>query len=150
MMGGRELGADTADTAVPEANAYEFQSGSIIDMLKKLQTEFVDKKGQCEKEEMNSKHAFDMVVADLVDTIENSNKSIEEKTALKESKEERAAQAKGELASTEDSKANSETTLKDMTTECSEKSMSFDEKQKLRAEEIEALAQATEILSDPA
>merc|ERR1740117_2214205 len=99
MMGGRELADDSADGQAPEANAYEFQSGGIVDMLKKLQTEFVDKKGQCEKEEMNSEHAFNMVVADLVDTVENSNKDASEKTAMKESKLQRQAQAKGELAS---------------------------------------------------
>merc|ERR1719377_454550 len=84
----------------PEANAYEFQSGGIVEMLKKLRDEFRTKLADCEKEEMNSKHAFDMVVQDLVDSIENSNQSIEEKKVTKARKEEKAAQDKKELAST--------------------------------------------------
>merc|ERR1719450_1423480 len=84
----------------PEANAYEFQSGSIIDMLKKLKDEFRTKLGECEKEEMNSKHAYDMVVQDLVDSIENSNQSIEEKKVSKARKEEKTASNKKELAAT--------------------------------------------------
>merc|ERR1719201_744885 len=88
------------DYAAPEANAYEFQSGGIIEMLKKLKDEFRSKLADSEKEEMNSKHAYDMVVQDLVDSIENSNDTIEEKKVTKARKEETAAEDKKELAST--------------------------------------------------
>merc|ERR1719281_1415017 len=134
------------DYAAPEANAYEFQSGGIIDMLKKLKDEFRTKLADCQKEEMNSKHAYDMVVQDLVDSIENSEATIEEKKMTKARKEENAAADKKELASTKTMKAEDEKTLSDMQVECKEKGMSFDEKQKLRAEEIEAIQQATKIL----
>merc|ERR1719388_595510 len=87
-------------------------------------------------------------MADLTDTIENSEKTIEEKTALKEHKASTAASNKKELAATTASKAEDESTLADMDTECKEKMMSFDEKNQLRAEEIEAIAKAVEILSD--
>merc|ERR1719450_309376 len=130
----------------PEANAYEFQSGSIIDMLKKLKDEFRTKLADCQKEEMNSKHAYDMVVQDLVDSIENSEATIEEKKVTKARKEEKAAADKKELASTKTMKAEDEKTLSDMQVECKEKQLSFDEKQKLRSEEIEAIQQATKIL----
>merc|ERR1719487_112650 len=133
--------------ASPEANAYEFQSGGIVDMLKKLKDEFRGKLGECQKEEMNSKHAYDMVVTDLVDSIENSNANIEEKTVTKARKEEQAAEDKKSLAATKQMKAEDEQTLTDTKTECSEKKLSFEEKQKLRAEEIVALGKATEILS---
>merc|ERR1719424_201262 len=84
----------------PEANAYEFQSGGIVGMLKKLKDEFREKLGQCQKEEMNSKHAYNMVVTDLVDSIENSNDTIEEKSMTKSRKEEKTAQDKKSLAAT--------------------------------------------------
>merc|ERR1719453_966066 len=80
------------DYEAPEAHAYDFQSGGIIEMLKKLRDEFRTKLADCQKEEMNSKHAYDMVVQDLVDLVENSNQSIEEKTVTKARKEEKAAQ----------------------------------------------------------
>merc|ERR1719446_541519 len=133
---------DDKDYAAPEANAYEFQSSNIVDMLKKLQDEFRSKLGQCQKEEMNSKHAFDMQVQDLTDSVENSNSDAEDKTTQKQRKQEKAALDKKELASTQASKAADEQTLSDAKTECSEKSMSFEEKQTLRTEEIEALTQA--------
>merc|ERR1719424_2053724 len=81
----------------PEANAYEFQSGGIVGLLKKLKDEFREKLGQCQKEEMNSKHAFDMKYEDLKDSVENSNADIEEKTLTKARKEEQAAMSKKQL-----------------------------------------------------
>jgi hypothetical protein len=130
----------------PEANAYESQSGGIIGMLKKLKDEFRAKLGQCQKEEMNSKHAYDMLVTDLVDSIENSNANAEEKTITKARKQEQSASDKKSLASTITMKKEDEKSLSDMKTECSEKKDSFAEKQQLRAEEIVAIGQATKIL----
>merc|ERR1719159_187208 len=96
---------------------------------------------------MNSAHAYNMKVTDLKDSVENSNDEIDEKTATKAKKLEKAAMDKKELASTKETKAEDETTLKDVTTECEEKSLSFTEKQQLRTEEIKAIAQAIEILT---
>jgi len=61
------MGMMDADAAPgsPEANAYEFQSGSVVDMLKKLRDDFSSQLGNSQKEEMNSKHASDMVTQDL-------------------------------------------------------------------------------------
>jgi len=139
--------ADPMDYEAPEANAYEFQSGGIVELLKKLLAEFTAKLGQCQKEEMNAKHAFDMMIADLTDSIENSEKEIEAKTVEKEQKTEKAAQNKKQLAATVADKAENEKLLKSTETECAEKKLSFAEKQKLRKEELEAIAKATEILS---
>jgi len=141
---------DEDGDAAPEANAYEFQGGGIVAMLQKLKDDFRAKLGQCQKEEMNSKHAYDMKYADLKDSVENANKDIDEKTITKERKLEQQGLDKKELASTTQVKAEDESTLKDTTTECEEKILSFDEKQKLRTEEIEALATAINILTGDA
>merc|ERR1719359_2780635 len=134
----------------PEANAYEFQSGSIIELLKRLRGEFSAKLGECQKEEMNSKHAYDMVIQDLTDSIEYANKDADEKSNEKERKTAKAAQDKKQLGATIDVKAANEKTLTETTAECAQKKLSFQEKQQLRADEIEAIAKAVEILSSPA
>merc|ERR1719310_908437 len=90
------MGAMGPGYAAPEANAYEFQSSGIVDMLKKLKDDFRSQLADCQKQEMNSKHAYDMVVQDLVDSIENSEQSIEEKSVTKSRKEEKAALDKKE------------------------------------------------------
>jgi uncharacterized protein YoxC len=137
------------DYEAPEAHAYDFQSSSIIAMLKKLRDEFREKLADCQKEEMNSVHAYDMVVQDLVDSIENSNETIEEKTMTKAKKEEKAAVDKKELASTIVTKKEDEKLLAKMEVECKEKQLSFTEKQQLRTEEIAAIQKAIEILKSP-
>jgi hypothetical protein len=134
------------DYEAPEANAYEFQSGGIVEMLKKLKDEFRVKLADCQKEEMNSKHAYDMVVQDLVDSIENSNQSIEEKKMTKARKEEKTAEDKKSLAETIQTKKDDEKLLAEMEVECKEKGLSFEEKQNLRTEEMVAIGKAVEIL----
>jgi hypothetical protein len=133
----------------PKANAYEFQSGGIVDILKNLKDEFRTKLADTQKEEMKGKHAHAMIVQDLVDSTSAAKKDISEKTKGKESKLAAAAADDKEKAGTETVKAGNEKTLAEMTAECTEKSESYKEKQQLRAEEIEAMANAIEILKSP-
>jgi uncharacterized protein YoxC len=135
------------DYEAPEAAAYEFQSGGIIEMLKKLKDEFVSKKSECEKEEMNSQHAFEMIRQDLTKSIENAKDSIGQKSALKSDKEGKSATLSKQATSLEQVKASDEKLFADTKVECGEKAESFEEKQQLRAEEIQALEKAIEILS---
>jgi len=135
------------DYAAPEANAYEFQSGGIIGMLKKLYAEFSEKKGECQKEEMNAQYASNMILLDLKDSIENAEADIASKTKLKASKEAKAADLKAQLQATIETLAEDKKTLKDLTSECHEKGLSYTEKQRMRTDEIEAIETAIEILS---
>merc|ERR1719161_103198 len=140
----------SGDQEPPEANAYEFQSGSIIDMLKKLQDDFRKQRSECEKEEMNSKHASDMVIQDLTSTIERSNSDISSKSQDSQKKKERVGEAKKELGTVTADHAEDTKFLSDLDAECHEKALSFTEKQQLRTEEIAALEKAIEILSGAA
>merc|ERR550537_1158451 len=56
--------------SAPESAAYEFQSGGVIEMLEKLLTQFTEERTTLEKEEMISKNAFEMLMADLAAQIE--------------------------------------------------------------------------------
>merc|ERR1719272_2359961 len=138
---------DDSSQGPPEANAYEFQSGGIVDMLKKLQDDFRKQSKQCDKEESNSKHAFDMVMQDLTNSMSRANADIEAKSAEKEQKQGNIAENKGMLAATIKDKADDEKTHSDLTAECEQKGLSFKEKQQLRVEEIAALGKAIEVLS---
>jgi len=142
--------SDDAGDFSPEANAYEFQSTNIVDVLKNLKDEFTAKKGETEKEEMNSKHAYDMLFQDLTFAAKKADEDIGSKTALKQEKIGKSALAQKQLASAENVKAEDEKTLSETSTECSEKKESFNEKQTLRAEELQALEKAIEILGSEA
>ncbi len=56
--------------SAPEANAYEFQSQGIIDMLEKLKDKFQDERDTLGKEETNSRHAYEMLVQGLKAEVE--------------------------------------------------------------------------------
>jgi len=90
-----------------------------------------------------------MIVQDLTDSIENNKRDVGEKSVQKENKAESLARSKKELNQVTASKKEDETTLKDLKSECFEKKLSYDDKQQLRSEEIEAVQKAIEILSDP-
>jgi len=141
---------DFASYAAPEANAYEFQSTSIIDVLKRLLAEFKSKKGEGEKEEMKSVHAYKMAMQDLTDSVAEVKQSAEDKSAVLEEKSAKAASLKKQTVAVQNVLKEDQKMLSDTTTECDEKKLSFEEKQALRAEEQEAVKKAIEILSSEA
>merc|ERR1719185_43930 len=72
--------------SAPEANAYEFQSHGIIEMLEKLLDKFIDERTTLEKEEMNARHAFEMLVQDLKAQIDQATQDRDEKAETKAKK----------------------------------------------------------------
>merc|ERR1719149_56785 len=90
-----------------------------------------------------------MVMLDVKDSKENGLQDIKDRTAQMQRKLAKAGFSRKQLAATESMKEANEKELKDMQTECFEKDLSYQKKQKLRAEEIEAIEKAVEILSSP-
>mmetsp|Transcript_39403 Transcript_39403/g.73143 ORF Transcript_39403/g.73143 Transcript_39403/m.73143 type:complete len:666 (+) Transcript_39403:60-2057(+) len=138
------------DSNAPEANAYEFQSSTIIDMLEKLLDKFIDMRTTLQKEEMNAKHAFEMLMQDLNAQIDQGDKARTEKSSVKASTLQSKADATGDLTDTtttkkEDSKIKAETAAT-----CGTKASDFESRQQLRADEIVAIEKAIEILSSEA
>jgi len=137
--GGSEEGA-------PEANAYEFQSGGVVAMLEKLRHKFQDERLALQKAEMNAKHNFEMLEQKLTDNIKEETQRATDKTAKKGQRLDDAATAKGDLQTTEATKAEDEKKLEDTNTECHARSVEYEKNQVTRAEEIKAIAKASEIL----
>jgi cell division septum initiation protein DivIVA len=133
--------------SAPEASGYEFQSHGVIDMLEKLLDKFIDERTAAEKEEMNAKHAFDMLIQDLSAQIEQATQDREEKAETKAKKLQAKADAKGDLEDTTSTKEADEKYLADLTATCEQKATDFESRQQLRAEEVEAIKKAMEILS---
>merc|ERR1712054_607854 len=86
--------------SAPEANAYEFQSSGVIEMLEKLLDKFIDERTTLEKEEMNSKHAYDMLMQDLNAQIAQGEKDRDEKAESKAKALQAKADAEGDLKDT--------------------------------------------------
>jgi hypothetical protein len=136
--------------SAPEANAYEFQSSKIVDMLDKLQDKFVEEKTALEKEEMNSKHAYDMLMQDLGAQIGQASQDRGEKAEAKAASLQHKADASGDLEDTSSTMAADKKYLSDMSATCNQKAGDFEGRQELRAQEIEAVEKAIEIMTSGA
>jgi len=133
-----------------EANAYESQSSGIIDMLEKLNGKFDDERSALEEEETAALHSYEMLAADLKRTLtaatdERTSKSVAKGKALQG-----AADAKGALQDATTTREDDSKYAADLTATCEQKSIDFANRQTLRAEEIESIKKAIEILSSGA
>jgi len=134
----------------PEANAYEFHSGGVVDLLGKLKLKFEDQRLTLEKEEMNAKANFQVLAQQLTDDIKADSDSEDKKTAMKAKRLGDAADAKGDKAVAETTKAKDEETLSDTVAECKATSQDFENNQVTRAGELTAINKAIEILGSDA
>jgi len=141
---------DFLNREAPQANAYEFQSGGVIDMLAKLSKNFVDEKRTLEREEADRKHAYEMLSQTLTDQIENATSETNDRTQTRAQREQDAADAKAELVDRTAVRKQDQKYLDDLNAETHQKTIDYENRQKLRAEELEAIQKATEILSSAA
>merc|ERR1712232_608908 len=136
--------------SAPEANAYDFQSSGIIEMLEKLLDKFIDERTTLEKEEMNSKHAYDMLMQDLKAQIAQATQDRDEKAETKAADLQAKADATGDLKDTTTTMLADKKYLADLTATCEQKASDFESRQQLRADEIVAIEKAIEIISSGA
>jgi len=133
-----------------EANAYENQSGGIIEMLEKLNDEFSGKKTELEKEELGAQQAFEQIMQQLADNIENANFEASKKTKHRGQTQHAKAEYEGDLAQTTADRAEDQKYLDDTTALCKVKTSDFESRQALRAGELEAISKAIEIMGSSA
>jgi prefoldin subunit 5 len=138
------------DVSAPEAEGYEFQSAGIIEMLEKLLDKFVAELTALEKDEMSSKQAYEMLMQDLENGIQQSTIDKDEKTELRADKLESKATAEGDLADTTETRDADQKYLDELTAICDKKAADFEARQTLRAEELEAVEKAIEIIASGA
>lgn len=141
---------NSGEAGAPEANAYEFQSGGVIAMLEKLEAKFVAERSALEKEEMNGKHNYELLMQQKTDDLGMDESSVSRQTAAKAERLEDAAAAKSDKDVTTKTKAEDEETLQRTTAECTAESEEFEANQKVRAEELATIKKAISILSSDA
>merc|ERR1712187_164294 len=145
------MGAQDPQTGLevpaPDAYGYEFQSHGVIDMLEKLLDKFITERSELEKTELNSQHAFDMLMQDLKAQIDQATADVATKSGTKAKKLQAKADAEGDLTDTTTTKNDDTKYLSDLTALCEQKAADFESRQQLRAEEISTIEKAIEILS---
>lgn len=132
----------------PEAYAYELRSGGVVDMLEQLKDKFIDERSALEKEETNRRHSYQMLVQELHTSKTNAEAMRSDKVQQKAHDLQSAATMKGEITDTSGTKEQDSKFLEDTKAVCSQKASDFEERQKLRAEELVAIQSAIGILND--
>jgi len=133
-----------------QPDAYESHSGGILETLEQLQTKFRDQKAQAETEESNAKHAFEMLTQELTAQLEQADTDKTQKLEFRSNKMEAEATAKADLQDTTATRDEDRKYLSDTMATCQHKASAFEKRQQLRAEEIEAIEKAVEIISSGA
>eukprot|EP00747_Dinoflagellata_sp_TGD_P136605 gnl/TRDRNA2_/TRDRNA2_175577_c3_seq33.p1 gnl/TRDRNA2_/TRDRNA2_175577_c3~~gnl/TRDRNA2_/TRDRNA2_175577_c3_seq33.p1 ORF type:complete len:680 (+),score=221.96 gnl/TRDRNA2_/TRDRNA2_175577_c3_seq33:68-2107(+) len=142
--------SDEMAVEAPSAAAYEFQGQGTVEVLEKVEHTFEDEKPVLEEEEMKAQHAYESVMQGLTDSIEGAEHEIDKKSNLKGETEMHKGQAEGDLAQTTSDRDEDQKYLDDTMALCEQKTADFESRQKLRAEEIEAVNKAIEIMSSNA
>jgi uncharacterized membrane protein len=144
------LKAEVSASGSPKANAYEFQSTNVVDMLKNLRLKFQDERLALEKAEMAAKSNYEMIMQRLTTNIKRAQEVAAEKTKVKAERLEDAARAKADLSITEASKAEDEKKLSQTVGQCESRSKEFDANQLVRTDEMKAIQEAVDILNSDA
>merc|ERR1719182_87094 len=138
---------DPLSVTAPEAAAYEFQSGGVVEMLEKLDGKFGAELHDLEKKMIVSGQDFTIQIQELIGQIEMAEDESSMKTKIKAERAQDEASAKGDLATTENDLATDSKYLKDLITECDQKAKDFENRQMLRKDELVAINKAIEIMS---
>jgi hypothetical protein len=136
---------DAKDVPV-EMEDYKFHSGGIIETLEKLLGEFRSKKADIDAEEVERVKTFDMFMQDKTDYVKAKNHELDETKAARDGKTEDIGSASQELSTVSATLLDDMEYLDELNTICSEKAKTWDQRSKVRADELTAITQATGII----
>merc|ERR1719399_1327251 len=103
-------------------------------------------RNKAQKEEMNAKHAFEMLEQSLQNTIKQDQKELAASKATKAGAEEAKSVAEGDLSMAEKELASDKKYLSDLSTDCQQKATDWEVSTKSRADELQALADAKKLI----
>eukprot|EP00811_Abedinium_folium_P001733 NODE_1158_length_2585_cov_21.865338.p1 GENE.NODE_1158_length_2585_cov_21.865338~~NODE_1158_length_2585_cov_21.865338.p1 ORF type:complete len:688 (+),score=218.81 NODE_1158_length_2585_cov_21.865338:164-2227(+) len=138
--------SDDADATVPVANAYEFQSQTIISTLLTLHDKFVAERTQLEKNEHISHHEYNGLIQQLGQQITNARADVARKTAEKGVRLQYKADSAGSLKDTTTTRKDDDKYRTDLIATCEQKAMDYESRRVLRIKEMKAIKQAIEII----
>merc|ERR1719297_345616 len=127
--------------------SYAPQSGEIFGILKQMKATFEENLSQSQKEEMANQKAYEDLKAAKEDEIAAGQAQIDTKTQELATAEANLAQAKEDIEDTRNSLAADEQFLMMLKEKCSMTDKEWEERQKTRQQEMEAVSKALAILS---
>lgn len=133
--------------SAPESAKFESSSGGIVSMMEELKGKLSDERDALEEDEAKEQHTFDMLAQELTDTIEEQSATRNKKSVDMKEKATASAQAKADLDDTRATMQEDTKYVEDLIAMEGQKTTDFEARQKMRAEEIEAIEKAAEIIS---
>merc|ERR1719456_959594 len=133
----------------PAVDAYEHQTGGVLEILENLLKKFKGEYDDLVTDESNQAHYYNLEQLHLENTITDYSGERDEKVVSKAKRAEASEKAKGELAATRADLAEDQKFLAEMTATFKAKSATFEQNQEVRAQELEAVGKAIEIISTP-
>jgi len=134
----------------PDDPAYKFHSDKILKIIKGLQDDFQDQLNKANEEWEKRETGFKKTKETLEDKIQTAKDEIETLTGDISDLNKDIAKLKDDLIAENSSLKDDSTYLKDLTMRCEEKGRAWDQRTKIRNDEVEALTKALGILKDKA
>merc|ERR1712174_138956 len=138
---------DYFDAAPTFKQSYAPQSGEIFEILKQMKETFETNLSSSQKEEMANQKAYEELKAAKEDEIKAGQEQIDTKTQELADTDEKNAQAKEDVEDTKKSLSADEQFLMMLKEKCSMTDSEWEERQKTRQLEMEAVSKALAVLS---
>ncbi|CAJ1450447.1 unnamed protein product, partial [Effrenium voratum] len=135
-------------TQQPEVAAYKSKSGGILSVLEDMKAKARDDLNSMVSQEKKAQHSFLMLKQSLEMQISADQKETDQAKAVRSEAAEAKAAAEAALDGSKKDLANDKTSLQQLEASCSQAAEDFQESAKGRAEELEALKKAEEVLKE--
>merc|ERR1719162_775189 len=129
-----------------EMEDYKFHSSGIIDILEKLGADFKKTKNDLDADEVKRVSEFTILMQDRTDHITKKTLAMNQAKAVREQKIDDIGTASQELTTVSAQLLDDMTYLDDLNTVCSNKAKTWDQRSKLRSNELTAITQAAGII----
>merc|ERR1719160_1748336 len=136
---------------VPEMKAYKGMGGAkkgVVGMLEVIESDFARLEAETTAEEKEAQDAYDQFMADSKASKEQKHKDEFDKKLLKDKKEFEKKHVDEDLATTQEELDAALAYYDKLKPECIEVKVSYEERVKMREEEIESLKEAYKILNE--
>jgi len=133
---------ESKQDGAPAKPTYTTKSGSILDLLEKMEEETQESQAKTRKKEATEKHNFEMLKSRLEDRIKTQTKELEEQKKEQAGAKELGATSKGKLDQAVQGLEEDKKFLKKLQQGCMERASTFEMEMKTRNDELTALGSA--------
>jgi predicted nucleic acid-binding Zn-ribbon protein len=131
-----------------EMKDYEFHSGDIVKSLEKLLTDFKAQKVEVDEAETKSVEEHEALVQEQEDIIKEKNTDLDKARKDKDEKQAKIAEDSTQLTTVAATVLDDQQYLQELAQMCQVKAVTWDQRSKIRADELSALTSAIAIIKE--